>query len=52
MLLLVTTSVVFRDVGGRIVMMNEPVVVAPKFWCFSSHIFFQASQNVTIEAKS
>jgi hypothetical protein len=33
-------------VGGRVVMM-EPVVVAPKFWSFSEHVFSQASQNVT-----
>jgi hypothetical protein len=33
-------------VGGRVVM--EPVVVAPKFRSFLSHIFSQASQNVTV----
>jgi hypothetical protein len=38
-------------VGGRIVMM-EPVVVAPKFWSVSSHIFSQAPQNVAGEVKS
>jgi hypothetical protein len=25
--------------------MKEPVMVAPKFLCFSLHIFSQASQN-------
>jgi hypothetical protein len=30
-------------------MMKEPVVVVPKSWSFSSHIFFQASQNVTVK---
>jgi hypothetical protein len=30
MLLLVTNSVVFRDVGRCVVMMKEPVVVAPE----------------------
>jgi hypothetical protein len=48
MLLLVKNSVGFRDVcaDGRIVVLKEPVVVAPKFRSFSSHIFSQASQNV------
>jgi hypothetical protein len=36
-------------VGGRIVVQKEPVVVAPKFQSLSSHIFFQASQNVTVK---
>jgi hypothetical protein len=36
-------------VGGHIVVMKEPVVVAPKFWSFSSYIFFQASQNITLK---
>jgi hypothetical protein len=31
--------------------MKEPVVVAPKFQSFSSHIFSQASQNVTVEVR-
>jgi hypothetical protein len=36
-------------VGGRIVVMKEPVVVAKKlFQFFSSHIFSQASQNITV----
>jgi hypothetical protein len=34
-------------VGGRLIMMKEPVVVASKFWSFSLHIFSQVSQNVT-----
>jgi hypothetical protein len=46
MLMLVTNSVAFRDMGGCQVVMKEPVVVAPKFRCFSSHMFSQASQNV------
>jgi hypothetical protein len=36
-------------VGGRVVMMKEPIMVAPKFRSFSSHIFSQASQNVTVK---
>jgi hypothetical protein len=35
-------------VGRRIVVMKEPVVVAPKFRSFSSHVFSGASQNVTV----
>jgi hypothetical protein len=38
-------------VCGRVVMMKEPVVVAPKFQSFSSHIFSQASQNVTVKVR-
>jgi hypothetical protein len=38
-------------VGGRIVVMKEPVVVAPKFRSFSSHIFSQASQNVMVKVR-
>jgi hypothetical protein len=38
-------------VGGRIVMMKKPVVVAPKFQSFSSHTFSQASQNITVQVK-
>jgi hypothetical protein len=34
-------------VGGRVVMIKEPVVVAPKFPSFSSHIFSQASWNIS-----
>jgi hypothetical protein len=37
-------------VGGRIVM-KEPVVVAPKFWFFWSHIFSQASQNIILKSE-
>jgi hypothetical protein len=36
-----------RHVDRRTVVM-EPVVVAPKFLSFSSHIFSQVSQNVTL----
>jgi hypothetical protein len=35
-------------VGRRIVVMKESVVVAPKFWSFSLHIFSQVSQNITV----
>jgi hypothetical protein len=38
-------------VGGRIVVMKEPAVVAPKFWSFSLHIFDQASQNDTVKVR-
>jgi hypothetical protein len=38
-------------VGGRVVMMKEPVVVAPNFGSFSSHIFSQASQNVPVKVR-
>jgi hypothetical protein len=38
-------------VGGRVVVMKEPVVVAPNFLSFSLHIFSQASQNVTEEVR-
>jgi hypothetical protein len=31
--------------------MKEPVVVVPKFRSFSSHIFSQASQNVTVKVR-
>jgi hypothetical protein len=43
--------VVFRDMwaGGRVVM--EPVVVTPKFQSSLSHIFSQASQNVTVKVR-
>jgi hypothetical protein len=37
--------------GGRVVMMKEQVVVVPKFLSFSSHIFSQASQNVTAKVR-
>jgi hypothetical protein len=33
-------------VGRHVVVMKEPVVVAPKFQSFSSHIFSQVSQNI------
>jgi hypothetical protein len=37
-------------VGGCVVMM-EPVVVAPKYQSFPSHVLCQASQNVTERVK-
>jgi hypothetical protein len=39
-------------VGGHVVVMKEPVVGAPKFPSFSSHIFSQASQNVTVKVRA
>jgi hypothetical protein len=39
------------SVGRHIFVMKEPVVVAPKFKSFSSHVFFQASQNVTVKVR-
>jgi hypothetical protein len=36
-------------VGGRLVVMKESVVVASMFRSSSSHIFSQASQNVTVK---
>jgi hypothetical protein len=44
-----TSEIKSESAGGRAVVMKEPVVVAPKFWSFSSHIFSQASQNVTVD---
>jgi hypothetical protein len=38
-------------VDGHVVMMKEPVVVALKFRSFLSHIFSQASQNVTVKIR-
>jgi hypothetical protein len=38
-------------VGGRIFMMKEPVVAALKFQSFSSNIFSQASQHVTVKVR-
>jgi hypothetical protein len=37
--------------GKHIVVMKEPVVVAPEFRSFSLHIFSQASQNVAVKVK-
>jgi hypothetical protein len=31
--------------------MKEPVVVVPEFWSLSSHIFSQASQNITVKVR-
>jgi hypothetical protein len=39
-------------VGRRIVMMKESVVVAPEFGSFSSRIFSQVSQKVTVKVTS
>jgi hypothetical protein len=36
-------------VGGYVVVMKEPVVVATKLQSFSSHIFSQGSENVTVK---
>jgi hypothetical protein len=38
-------------VGWLIVMTKEPVVVALKFRFLSSHIFSQASQNITVKVR-
>jgi hypothetical protein len=51
MLLLVTDSGFQGHVDGCVVMMNEPVVVAPKFQSFLSHIFSEASQNITVKVR-
>jgi hypothetical protein len=39
------------SVGRCLVMMKEPVVVAPKFQSFPSHMFSQVSQNATIKVR-
>jgi hypothetical protein len=36
-------------VGGRVVLMKESVVAAPKFRSFTLHILFQSPQNVTVK---
>jgi hypothetical protein len=38
-------------VCDRVVIMKERVVIGPKFRSFSSHIFSQASQNVTVKVR-
>jgi hypothetical protein len=38
-------------VGRHFILMKESVVVAPKFWSFSLHIFSQSSQNVTVKVR-
>jgi hypothetical protein len=38
-------------VGKYIVAMKEPVVVAPKFRSFLSHIFSRASQSITVKVR-
>jgi hypothetical protein len=40
-----------RCLNRRVVVMKEPVVVTPKFRSFSSHIFSQASQNITVKVR-
>jgi hypothetical protein len=40
-----------RHMGGRFVVMKEQVVVVPKFPSFSSRIFSQAPQNVTVNVR-
>jgi hypothetical protein len=37
--------------GGRIVVMKEPVVVVPKCQSFSSHIYSRASLDVTVKVR-
>jgi hypothetical protein len=49
-MLLVTNSGFQGCVGGRVVL-KKPVVVAPKFQSFLSHIFTQASQNITVKVR-
>jgi hypothetical protein len=51
MLLLVTNCGFQGCVGRHVILMKKPVVVAPKFQSFSSHIFCQASQNVTVKVR-
>jgi hypothetical protein len=51
MMLLVTNCGFQRRVGGRGVVMKEPVVVVPKFWSFSLHIFSQVTQNITVKVR-
>jgi hypothetical protein len=38
-------------VGERVVVIKESVVVPPKFQAFSSHIFSQGSQNITVKVR-
>jgi hypothetical protein len=40
-----------EHVGGHVAVMKEPVVVVPKFRSFSSHIFSQAYQNITVKVR-
>jgi hypothetical protein len=42
----------FQGCLGRRDVVMEPVVVVPKFRSFSSHIFSQASQNVTVKLRA
>jgi hypothetical protein len=37
--------------AGHVVLLKEPVAVASKFRSFSSHIFSQVSQNITVHVK-
>jgi hypothetical protein len=41
----------FQGCEGGCIVIKEPVVVAPKFQSYSSHIFSQASQNVTVKVR-
>jgi hypothetical protein len=38
-------------VGRHVVVMKEPLVVTMKFCSFLSHIFSQASQNITVNVR-
>jgi hypothetical protein len=38
-------------VGGRVVVMNEPVAVVPKFRSLSLRVSSQASQNDTVKVR-
>jgi hypothetical protein len=38
-------------VDGRVFVMKEPVVAAPKFQSFSLCIFSQVSQNITVKVR-
>jgi hypothetical protein len=41
----------FQGCMGGLILIKEPAVVEPKFRSFLSHIFSQASQNVTVQVK-
>jgi hypothetical protein len=41
----------FQGCVSRCIAVMEPVVVAPKFRSFSSHLFSQASQNITVKVR-
>jgi hypothetical protein len=50
-MLLVTNCGFQGRVGVHVFVMKEPVVVAPKFRSFSSHIFSKASQNIIVKVR-